>query len=166
MLDDQVFVLDSDRRAHPIDIDIFLLPQSHLPGQKENSTQTVAGIGLDEMRASFELARAGVRMVKARPDEPIFAVEFSPENFDPRLLQYLEGLPNLQQVQLAGTSVTDQDLQILTRNRLITGIGLSNTSITDDGIRALKDLPFISYIEHDLTAITTEALEAVLKSPQ
>lgn len=166
MLDDQFFVLDSDRRAHPIDIDMFLLPQSHLPGQKGNASQTVAGIGLEERRALFELARAGVRMVKARQDEPIFAVKFSPDSFDPRSLQFLEGLPNLLQVQLAGTSVTDHDLKILTRNRLITGIGLSNTSITDEGILALKDLPFISYIEHDGTAITTEALEAVLKSPQ
>ncbi|MCO8124112.1 hypothetical protein NHH03_20375 [Stieleria sp. TO1_6] len=165
MMDDQFLVLDDNRHAQPIDIDTFLLPQSHLPGQQAPLTPAVAGIGIDERRSTFELARRGVRMVKARSDQPIFAVEFPPDAFDPRWLSLLQGLPNLQQVQLAGTSVRDEDLHWLTRNRLLTGIGLENTNVTDKGVRDLKELPFLQSIEHDGTAITQTALDAVLKSP-
>ncbi|MEP6167236.1 MAG: hypothetical protein ABJ208_00895, partial [Rhodopirellula bahusiensis] len=93
----------------------------------------------------------------------IFAVEFTPENFDASLLEHVVRLPNVMQIQLAGTSVQDADLRKLVDLRLLTGIGLERTSVTDEGISHLRDLPYLQYIECDETSITAEGLDAVVK---
>ncbi len=104
-------------------------------------------------------------MVRPKAGEAIFAVEISPDHYQPRLLELLEGLPNLMQVQLAGTSVSDDDLRPLIKLRLLTGLGLRDTDVTDDGIRPLQDLPHLQHIEHDGTSISTDAVNDVVKRP-
>ena len=164
-LEDQFFVLDAAGRSRSLDIDDFLVPQAHIPASRETGETTVAGIGIDEKRAVFALSAAGVRMVRPEAGKAIFAVEIPPENYQPRLLELLEGLPNLMQIQLAGTSVRDVDLIPLVKLRLLTGLGLANTDVTDDGIRPLRDLPHLQHIEHDGTSISTDALNDVVKNP-
>ena len=163
-LDDQFFVMDSNRQAQPIDVDTFLLPQASIPGPQANAAPAVAGIAVDQRRAIFELRRAGVRMLRESPNHPIYAVAFPPETYDDSLLAHVSGLPNVTQVQLASTAVTDRDLRYLLNLRLLTGIGLDGTHITDDGLKQLAELPFLKYIECENTSITEKGLAAVLKS--
>jgi hypothetical protein len=165
LLDDQFFVLDADRRPQPIDVDTFFLPQENIPGRQPNALPAVAGIAVDQRRAIFELRRAGVRMLRESPNHPIYAIAFPPETFDDSLLSHVSGLPNVTQVQLANTSVTNRDLRHLLCLRLLTGIGLDGTGITDNGLKQLAELPFLQYIECENTSITEEGLALVLKTP-
>jgi Leucine-rich repeat (LRR) protein len=95
---------------------------------------------------------------------PIYAVAFTPENFEPKLLANLKGLPNLRQVQLSGTQVTDGDLKELVSLRMLTGVGLDNTAITDAGLLSLAPLPYLTMVEHEGTSISENALNRVLKA--
>ncbi len=165
MLNDQFFVLDRSRQAQPIDVDTFFSAQQSIPGQQGDFSPTVAGVGLDERRAVFALGKAGVRMLRAAPDQPIYAVAFTPENYDPDLLAQLQGLPNLTQIQLSDTSVQNSDLRYLLKLRLLIGIGLDRTNITDEGLRQLRELPLLQYIECEETKITERGLAFVLKMP-
>ncbi len=118
----------------------------------------VAGFGLDRKQSLFALSRAGVKMLSASAEEPlVYAVAFTPENFDRKLLPYLEGLPNLQQIQFADTAIEDNDLRQLISLRLLTGLGLNNTKITDAGLSQLDELPYLQYVETEGTAITNQA---------
>ncbi|KLU05440.1 putative transmembrane protein [Rhodopirellula islandica] len=177
-LDDAFYALDSQGNAQAIDRDEFLagIPVDSLErlktdegvalaGSPNLATIEFSGVGIDSRRSLFELQKAGVRMVRRAEDQPIFAIEFTAENFDPSLLEHVAHLPNLMQIQLAGTSVQDEDLSKLVDLRLLTGIGLNQTSITDRGISHLSDLPFLQHIECEGTSITAEGLDAVVKTP-
>ncbi|WDQ14822.1 hypothetical protein [Rhodopirellula sp. P2] len=177
-LDDAFYMLDSQGRAKAMGRDEFFagipvdslerLNPIHDDAPKGSPTPApleISGVGIDSRRSRFELQKAGVRMVRRAEDQPIFAIEFTEGNFDPSLLKHVARLPNLMQIQLAGTSVQDEDLSKLAELRLLTGIGLDRTSITDEGILHLSDLPFLQHIECEGTSITAEGLHAVIKNP-
>ena len=164
LLEDQFFVLDTERRAQPIDIDTFFRSQANTPASQGNVSPTVAGIGVDQRRAIFNLRLAGVRMLRESLNHPIYAVAFPPETYRGSLLENLSGLPNVTQVQLANTSVSDADLRHLLNLRLLSGLGLDGTGVTDDGLKTLSELPLLQYIECESTVITEQGLAAVLKT--
>ncbi|EKK00326.1 hypothetical protein RBSH_04342 [Rhodopirellula baltica SH28] len=174
-LSDAFYVLDSRHRAKEIDRDTFfdglppgsfeLLEVGESAGGQEQEPLAVSGVGVDSRRSLFELQKAEVRMVRREKGQPIFAVEFTPENFDPSLLDHVARLPNLMQIQLAGTGVKDSDLSRLSQLRLLTGIGLDRTAITDEGIAHLESLPFLQHIECEGTKVTAEAIARVIKNP-
>ena len=112
----------------------------------------------------FPLRQAGAEMLRESPGMPIYAVAFSPENFDPKLLDALKGLPNIRQVQLSGTEVTDSDLEKLLALRMLTGIGLNDTSISDAGVLSLAPLKYLQVVEHEGTSISEKAVNQVVKS--
>ena len=156
-LADQYFVLNDERNAIAIDIDTFFTDRPYVDGQP-----SVMGVAIDEERSVFALRNAGVRMVQASASEPIYAVAFTPQNYSRELLKTLSGLPNLQQIQLAGTGVTDDDLALISSLRLLTGIGLEDTKITDSGLQHLRGLPYLQYIEHEGTKVTEAGIASVL----
>ena len=121
------------------------------------------GIGKDFDPAVFALQLAGVKMLKKTKQGMIYAVAFTPENYDAELLKHVRQLPNLEEIQLARCSVADDDLRHLDGLLLLNGIGLSGTQVTDDCLVHLKDLPSLHYIESDGTSLTFGALEKVLK---
>jgi hypothetical protein len=174
-LGDAFYVLDSRHRAKEIDRDAFFdgLPAGSfdwLEVGKSGDGQGVArlevsGVGVDSRRSLFELRKAGVRMVRREKGQPIFAVEFTPENYDLSLLDHVGRLPNLMQIQLAGTGVQDSDLSKLSHLRLLTGIGLDRTAITDEGIARLDGLPYLQHVECEGTEVTAEAISRVIKDP-
>lgn len=174
-LSDAFYGLDSQHRAKEIDRDAFFagLPPGSFEllavgesGDGQGGTRPeVSGVGVDSRRSLFELRKAGVRMVRREKGQPIFAVEFTPENYDPSLLEHVVRLPNLMQIQLAKTDVQDRDLSKLSHLRLLTGIGLDRTAITDRGIAHLKDLPFLQQIECEGTEVTSEAIGRAVKDP-
>ncbi|MFG0287360.1 MAG: hypothetical protein ACF8CQ_04255 [Rhodopirellula sp. JB044] len=169
-LDDAFYVLDAEHRVQPINRDAFFagVPIESFADEKNRHGSSskppeISGVGHDSRRSKFELRKAGVRMLRRGENQPIFAVEFTTETFDPALLSYLEGLPNLMQIQFAGTRIQDADLAALKNLRLLTGIGLDQTKVTDQGIRHLSELPFLQYVGCEETAITPEGLAAVIK---
>ncbi|MGV3485236.1 MAG: hypothetical protein ACO1RT_12525 [Planctomycetaceae bacterium] len=145
-LADQHYVLGDDHRVQEIDRDRFFEPQS----------SEVAGVGLDLPRAAFWLARAGVKLLRESEGEMVYAAAFSPESFDPALLDDLQELPNLRELQLSDTAVRDADLTALLSLRLLTGVGLNRTQVTDQGLMQLLELPYLKYIECDQTAISDQ----------
>ena len=114
----------------------------------------VFGVGIDNKRSQFALSQAGVRMLRKTDQSMVYAVAFTPENFDRKLLAYLKGLPNLEQIQFSGTDIRDEDLTELKTLRLLTGLGMNHTAVTDQGLSQLDDLPHLQYVESEGTAIT------------
>ena len=84
----------------------------------------------------------------------VYAVAFTPESFQRHFVPMLQGLPNLQQIQFAGTDIRDEDLAQLKTLYLLSGLGLSNTKVTDSGLEYLKELPYLQYVESDGTTIS------------
>ena len=123
-LEDQYFVLEQDGTAREIARDAFF------DGVDSVESGPPFGVALDEIRAIFALRQAGVKMLRESADAPVYAVAFTSENYSPSLLKALRGLPNVRQVQLSGTRVTDADLESLACLYLLTGLGIENTAIT------------------------------------
>lgn len=157
-LEDQYFVLEQDGTAREIARDAFF------DGVDSVESGPPFGVGLDEIRAIFALRQAGVKMLRESADAPVYAVAFTSENYSPSLLKALRGLPNVRQVQLSGTRVTDADLESLACLYLLTGLGIENTAVTDEGIEKLVELPFLSSIESAGTSISDECLQRILDS--
>ena len=88
----------------------------------------------------------------------IYAIKFNPDLFHSDLFEELDGISNLEQIQLADTSVNDEDLKRLANLPKLIGIGLNNTSITDQGIETLMKLPQLQLIEVQGTNVTPEAI--------
>ena len=93
----------------------------------------------------------------------VWAIVFDPQYFEPSVLEHLDGLPNLEQVQLGDCGIENDDLKYLSGLRHLQGVGLNRTRITDAGLVHLKDLPMLSYIEFIGTEITPEAAAEITK---
>jgi hypothetical protein len=109
--------------------------------------EEIAGVELDNPRSIFALSRAGARMLKRTEDGMIYAVEIPSDRYDASLLDHLHGLPNLEQLQLAGCPVTDDDLRRLETCDNLWGIGLNATKVTDSGVLFLTRLPKLQHFE-------------------
>ncbi|RCS46073.1 DoxX family protein [Bremerella cremea] len=148
LLPDQYFVKRADHRVEEISRQEF---HNKLAGE-------VAGIENDRRRNRFLLARAGVKMLKRDQTGPIYAVEMDPSRFRPELLRLLNRIPNIEQLNLAGCQVTNEDLKHLPILPKLEGIGLADTQVTDEAISLLRRQPQLKYIEHKGSRMTREAV--------
>ena len=114
----------------------------------------------DSSRSIFYLSRAGVRLLKKDGKSMVFAVEFSPENFNIDLLKHFEGLQNVEEIQFRNTSIKDADLKMLKGLRKLAGLGLKDTQITDAGVKILQTIPTLKIVEFDGTLASDSAIEA------
>jgi hypothetical protein len=137
-LPDLFYVLDTEGRALEIERDAFF----------EGTLDDVAGIAGDSRRSVFLLAKAGAKMLKREKDSMIYAIAFNPEQFDPKLLRLLNGLPNLEQVQLQGCRVRDGDLAHLRDLVKLNSIGLYDTDVSPAGLDYLRSLPVLTRIDY------------------
>jgi len=64
---------------------------------------------------------------------------FNGTNFRPESLPALEGFDSLAELQLAGTEVSDFDLQVLARMQTLQFIDLASTNVSLEGIRRLRE---------------------------
>ena len=124
------------------------------------------GIFLDDPLSLFALQRHGATMLTRVEGGPIYAIEFNPEKFNSAILSHLQGLRNLEQVQLSGCTLADDDLRYLSRLNALVGIGLSHTQISDRGLLYLAPLRNLRMIEHQGSQITPLGLEQTLGSAQ
>jgi hypothetical protein len=147
----QYFRFEPTGRLKEITIDEFFV----------SNDGSVEGVALDDPRKIYLLENGNATMLKRSKKEMIYAVKFDPLGFDAKLLAHLHGLPNLEQIQLAGCNVQDQDLKQLSGFGKLMGIALDQTAITDAGLSNLKELPGLIVLEHEGTAITEEGLKAI-----
>ena len=94
----------------------------------------------------------------------IFAIQFSPEKFDAEHLKYLNGVSNVEEIQLSDTNFTDADLKSLPALPKLVGLGLSRTQVTDQGIEQLmlnrdRKFPRLEFIIADETSVSDELLQ-------
>jgi hypothetical protein len=110
---------------------------------------SVGGIGCDDRTATFELIERGAKMKRRTADAMIFAISFTPEDFSAAQLDLVNDLPNIEEIQLKGCDVRDDDLKrIVTLNRL-RGIGLNQTPITHAGLTHLSGMTRLTLIEYN-----------------
>ena len=140
-LADHFFVLDENRVAVEIGSESFY-------GHEEGD-ESLHGIGLDDRRAVFALTRTGVRLLKRAEGQMIYAAEFTPASFDPKVLRWLAGLPNLEQLQFQGCPIEDRDLKFVEDIKSLAGIGIEGTRITRAGFERLQSKPNLKLIESD-----------------
>jgi hypothetical protein len=126
-----------------------------------NEMVEVSGVAADSPRKIFLLEKANATLLKRSEGAMIYAVKFDPDNFDSAALKFLDGLPNLEQVQLQDCEIVDGELKWLSGFNNLVGIGLNNTAISDAGLLNLKDLPKLEFINCDGTAITSDGLRKI-----
>lgn len=102
------------------------------------------------------------RLLKRGAGLMVWAIQFPPDAFEKSSLELIEGLPNLEQIQLRDCDVNDHDLKSVSTLIRLKGIGLSGTSVTDAGLIHLKDLPDLQYVDHEQTQITESAVRNLL----
>jgi hypothetical protein len=137
-LDDQYFVMTDDG-IQEISKSEFFRP----------ADDGLIGIGWDSHRAAFLLADAGTKRLKRDEHAMIYAVAIPPHKYSPAIMPLLAKLPNLEQVQLSDTKVTDEDLIHLKSLLRLSGIGLYNTDITQRGFKMLEQMPSMKTIQRD-----------------
>lgn len=124
----------------------------------EGSEDEVVGVEVESRRIRFLLARAGVKMLRRDEQGMIYAVEIPPQRYRPQLLDMMAGLPNLEQIKLAGCEVTDDDLKRLPLLPKLAGISLTDTPVTNRAIETLLNQPRLKVIEYQQSNMTLDAI--------
>ncbi|WP_235990853.1 DoxX family protein [Bremerella alba] len=124
----------------------------------QGSDDEVYGMEVESRRMRFLLARAGAKMLRREEKGTIYAVEVPPRRYRPELLGMLAGLPNLEQINLTGCEVTDDDLKWLPLLPKLVGIGLTDTPVTNQAIETLLNQPQLQFIEYEQSNITLDAI--------
>lgn len=138
-LDDQFFVM-TDSNSKKIDKQQFFSQTDHV----------ASGVGIDSMRSLFWLRKAEARMLVRNNHDMVYAVEFNASNYSAELLSLATELPNLEQIQLKGTSVSDKDLTLLYGLQRLEGIGVEDTNVSLEAVVDLvRSVPAIKIVETD-----------------
>ncbi len=124
----------------------------------------------DELKAVAELARRGVKV------RPIASginwrradLQSVGDKVPTEALRQLARIPSIQELNLSGVQLSDQDLASLAALKNLTELHLENTSITDAGLPHLAKLENLTYLNLFGTAVTDGGLKnlAVLKHLQ
>ena len=132
---DSYFVRGNDGRTNSISEDEFF------------SADPIRGIACDDRVEILKLELAQVRLLKRSHREMVYAAEFDAKFYSRELLESLCELPNIEQLQLSGCDVVDEDLKIVAKLRKLTGIGLERTNISREGLEHLKSLENLKQIQ-------------------
>ena len=106
------------------------------------SDDSVSGVEMDSQRHTLLLAIEGASMLKRSDEGMIFAIEFPPQYFKAEQLRHLRFLPNIEQIQLSDTTITDDDLKWLVDLPRLNVVALNKTAITDRGVEITFRLRF------------------------
>lgn len=88
-------------------------------------------------------------------------IEWDSEKFDDTQLKFLQGLVNLNQLDLENSKITDEGLKYLASCKRIGFLNLSNTKITDAGLKHLLPLSQLFYLNLSHTSITDDSFETL-----
>ena len=131
------YVHTGNNHIREISMESFLDPQTSGP----------LGMGIDDPRVDFEFFLNNVEMKKRHEKDMVFSVKFDPETFQPKMLEMLNGLPNLQQLELENCKVSDEDLERIPFSNRLLRIGLNGTQVTNEGLMKLKRIPNLREVE-------------------
>lgn len=124
----------------------------------QGSDDEVYGMEIESRRMRHMLSRAGAKMLRREEQITVYAIEIPPKRYRPELLDMLAGLPNLEQINLAGCEVTDEDLKRLPLLPKLVGIGLTDTPVTNASIETLLKQPQLQVIEYQQSNMTLDAI--------
>lgn len=160
-LDDQFFVLLGEGESKEIGEQKF---RSVQPIQSGHAA--IKGVLLDDYVALWHLGRAGAKMLKRTEGGMVYAIQIPPESYAAELIELVNRIPNLEQLQLMGTGITDETLLHLKGNPSLEGIGLSATKITNASLPVLESIPNLKYIEIDGSDIDADLINDLLLERQ
>jgi hypothetical protein len=99
------------------------------------------GIGQKGTVGAIEALGGTVTIDPARPDKPVVGVDLHGANVDDDWLsRHLRDLPELRELDLAATKVTDEGLVHVGRLSELRGLNLSSTWVGDAGVQSLTQL--------------------------
>lgn len=101
-------------------------------------------------------------MLKRSKVSMIYAVAIPPEAYSSDLLNLINRIPNLEQLQLEGTSISDEEFSKLTDNPSLIGLGLAATKVSDQSISVLKSMPNLRYVEFEGSQLTPNIIQEFL----
>ena len=115
--------------------------------------------------AQVERLGGEVRIDGEKPDQPVWAVDFSGKSIGNQDLQVLVGFPALEVLNLADTPINDEGLKFASGCKELQELNLSGTKITDAGLAHLLRLTKLKTLDLNQTAVTDDGLQqlAVLK---
>ena len=149
-LDDLFFEKDASGQLVELSREEFIEPNS----------RQIAGALVDDSVAVHRLLRAGVRLKARERQAFVYAAEIPPAIYRPELLEWLQRVPNLEEIQLSNTAVTDSDLRLLSGLHRLKGIGLDGTKVTDDCLDTLATFRHLETVQHQDTALTAKGVES------
>ena len=140
------------------------IPEEEFYSESEDALK---GVGFDDRHALFWLSRWGkikyryYRDIESDSKHNAIAYAYSvfPEHYNPELLRLLPRLTNLEQLQLSGCPVSDDDLREIGKLTRLKGIGINNTPITDEGLLHLSSIPSLMILEIENTRISPAGME-------
>ncbi len=94
----------------------------------------------------------------------IFGIEFQSPYFQGEQLEHLRFLPNIEEIQLSDTNVTDDDLKWLVELPKLEAIGLNGTAISNRGVEILSESKSLQEIQVDETKVTPGAMQRFLNT--
>lgn len=144
MLDDQFFILVKEGQAMEINEQEFRNTRNDF-----ENLPSIKGILLDDYVALWHLGHRGAKMLKRTPESMIYAVSIPPESYSSDLLPLINRIPNLEQLQLEDTNITDEEFAKLAGNPSLIGLGLTGTKVSDQSIGVLKSMPNLRFVEFE-----------------
>ncbi len=128
----------------------------------EPEADDVAGVESPEAEgeALRQLTAAGAIAMRIAQNTNWLRVDFSlnPAAFEEAQLELLGTMPNLYELNLAGTSVADADLETIGNAGNLRRLYLQNTGITDAGLEHLAELQHLRFLNLYGTSVTDEGL--------
>lgn len=132
---------------------------------------TPAATAAGEKEALAAIEKLGGEPVHVGLDatQPVFKVEFSgkPKFSDDDLkkaVPHLKELPDLRELQLGFTKVTDKGLAHLKDLKHLKGLGLAGTAVTDKGLEQLKGLTELESLNLMATKVTDAGVADLKKA--
>ena len=120
-----------------------------------------SGSGDVSNTAPLEEDEAAVAMLKeaglkVEPDSNGVVTSFVASLKEPNaeLLKSLEGLPNVKQLDLTGTGIVDEGIDVLTKLPKLEQLNLSGSAITDEAMTTIGKLSNLRVFRARLTGIT------------
>jgi hypothetical protein len=87
----------------------------------------------------------------------------APVRWDDAIIDFISGLPELEELSLDGIPITDEGLARLRKLPKLESLDVSDTKITDKGLSALRQLPSLKRIFVGGTKVTQEGVGAYVK---
>jgi hypothetical protein len=119
-----------------------------------------------ETLARLDTLGGTVEVDETRPDRPIVAVDLHGSSARDEEMRLLGDLPDLRQLNLAATAVTDAGLVYVAQLRHLRGLNLNLTRVDDEGLPLLAGLSELRELSLAGCKVTDAVVEFVERLPR